>query len=118
MSSDARAHMIERFSADAHALRRRASQQTETPAPFPAGEASHAPAGAIAALMAEACENIVMAVRELPQPVDVASGIIDLASLIPRFETSARLAKSPQVRAVYAGAIIRIREMHRTTFTQ
>ena len=106
-----RAYLLDRFRADAEALRHRVASLRS------AGKGAAAPPGPDAATserMAQACDDVVATIAALPDDADAARMVTALASLVPLFEQRAqREAKTPAVRAVYAGAATRIQQIAR-----
>jgi hypothetical protein len=105
MAETAREYLIHRFRGDAHVLRERtASLQRGSKIP--------GPDAATSARMADACDHVVQLLEQLGQHDDVESELAALVSLIPLLEERARAAgQLPPVRAVFAGAATRIREV-------
>jgi len=101
------AHLAERFSADAEALRRRADQ-LDAPRPG-AGPAAAgrpqpgAPSAAACRQMAEACDRVS---AQLTGARDAAT----LGALIPLLEQTLADERSADARHVYAGALTRLRQ--------
>ena len=101
------AHLAERFSADAEALRRRA-EQLDAPRPGAArgATARPQPGGPTAAAcrqMADACDRVSAL---LVGARDAAT----LGALIPLLEQTLADERSPDARHVYAGALTRLRQ--------
>lgn len=98
-------YLLDRFRSDADALRGRA-------AALRAGPPQPGPDAATSLRMAEACDDVVSMVGAIPDADDAAAVIASLTSLIPLLEQrAAAVAGMPPVRAVFAGAATRIREI-------
>lgn len=98
-------YLLDRFRADADALRQRAAALRATP-PQPGPDA------ATSLRMAEACDDVVAIVGAVPDADDGGVLIASLTALIPLLERrAAGVSNAPPVRAVYAGAATRIREI-------
>lgn len=105
MSVDARQYLLNRFESDATTLRARAAQLKSSAQQAPGPDA------ATSMRMADACDRVAGLVRNVRAG---EKGIVlqDLAALTLPLEDLARQhTKEPAVRAVYAGAATRIREM-------
>ena len=105
MRQDARQYLLDRFTTDATALRSRAeSLRSAKSSPGPDADTS--------IRMAEACERVAQLVRELPANEPPGIMLQSLATLtLPLEDLSRAHAREPAVRAVYAGAATRIREL-------
>ena len=100
-----REYLLTRFHADADALRIRATTVQKGP-PQPGPDA------AMSTRMAEACDDVVATLSAIPPASDAQAEIAALLAVIPLLEQRASAAaKHPPVRAVYAGAATRIREV-------
>jgi hypothetical protein len=104
--TDPREYLLDRFTTDAATLRDRAAAWRPA-SPPPAG-----PDAATSARMADACDEVATLVRNTPPADDLPALLAGLAALVPTLEAhAARHAGTPPVRAVYAGAATRIREL-------
>lgn len=104
---DPRAYLLDRFRADATTLRERM-------AALEAGAARPGPDAATSRAMAAACDEVVDLITGLPNG-DPGGRREALHGLLPRLqELAQRHAGQPAVRAVYAGAITRIRDWDAT----
>lgn len=104
MAQTAREYLAERFQADAVALRERVEAMARgTKLPGPDAPTSRA--------MAEACEQVAAMVTAVVQAADATAALDALGALIPLLEQRAAGQQHPAVRAVYAGAATRIREI-------
>jgi hypothetical protein len=105
MAETAREYLMHRFRGDAHALRERTAalrQGTKIPGPD----------ATTSGRMADACDVVVRLLEGLGSQDDVPREIAALVALIPHLEERARASATiPPVRAVYAGAATRIREV-------
>jgi len=103
-----RAYLIDRFRADAAALRHRADTLRKAPiAPIPGPDSEDS------GRMAAACDDVVAMLEAVSEVGDPAMLLSSLAALAPLLDMRAeREVHSPAVRAVYAGASLRIREVH------
>ena len=100
-----RTYLLTRFQADAVALRERAES-------LRIGPARPGPDATMSSHMADACEVVVAMVSAIAAQDDAAEEIDALVALVPLLEQRATAAgKMPAVRAVYAGAATRIREV-------
>lgn len=104
MADTARDYLAERFQADAEALRERVSSMAR-------GAKIPGPDAATSRAMADACERVAVMVQAVVQPDEAAASLEALAALIPLLEQHAASQSHPAVRAVYAGAATRIREI-------
>ena len=104
MADTARDYLAERFQADAEALRERVSSMAR-------GAKIPGPDAATSRAMADACERVAAMVQAVVQPDEAAASLEALAALIPLLEQHAASQSHPAVRAVYAGAATRIREI-------
>lgn len=110
MPSEPRAYLLERFQSDAAALRQRADMLRAR------GSASidqpPGPDAATSERMARACEDVVAMLEAIPDGSDPSAVLASIAALSPLLDQRAqREAAAPAVRAVYAGAATRIREV-------
>lgn len=105
MAETAREYLIHRFRGDAQSLRERmASQQRGAKIP--------GPDAATSARMADACDDVVRLLEGIGAHDDITTELAALVALIPPLEDRAKANGSlPPVRAVYAGAATRIREV-------
>ena len=100
-----RAYLLNRFRTDAAALRQRAESLRDGP---PAA----GPDAATSRRMAEACDEVIAMLEAIPDADDASTMLNTLAALIPMLEQRAAAGSStPPVRAVYAGAATRVREI-------
>ncbi len=98
-------YLLDRFRTDADALRQRAASLRDMP-PQPGPDA------ATSLRMADACDDVVAIVGAIPDGEDAHELIASLTALIPLLERrAAAVANAPPVRAVFAGAATRIREI-------
>ena len=105
MTMDARQYLLDRFITDAATLRGRAA--TLRNAPPAAG-----PDATTSTKMAEACDRVAELIQSLPDDEPPGIMLQSLATLtLPLEELSRKQAEAPAVRAVYAGAATRIREL-------
>ncbi|MES2523634.1 MAG: hypothetical protein V4617_13095 [Gemmatimonadota bacterium] len=115
MPAGPRAYLLDRFRSDAAALRQRAdalhaAARTSTAIPGPDAETS--------SRMAAACDDVVAMIEAIPDGSDPAAVLSSIAALSPLLDARAqREAVSPAVRAVYAGAATRIREVQQMEAT-
>lgn len=111
MPSEPRAYLLERFRSDAVTLRQRAdalrAARTTSDGTAPLG-----PDAATSERMARACEDVVAMLEAIPDGEDAPAVLASIAALSPLLDQRAqREAATPAVRAVYAGAATRIREV-------
>jgi hypothetical protein len=122
MTNAPRAYLLERFRTDAAALRQRAdalrsasgtgARPTDGTPPVPGPDA------AMSERMAAACEDVVAMLSAIPDGSDPAAVLSSIAALSPLLDMKAqREASFPGVRAVYAGAATRIREVQQVEAT-
>lgn len=105
MSQTAREYLMHRFRGDAEAL-------TERVAAFQRGSKMPGPDASTSQRMADACAAVVALLEGIAPHDDAAAELAAITSLVPLLESKARDASSlPPVRAVYAGAATRIREV-------
>lgn len=104
MTEDARAYLRQRFTNDAAQLRERVDQLRQ-------GTRMPGPDANTSLRMAEACDDVASLVESLPVGVDSEAIVRRLLALLPALERRAQAAGSPPVRAVYAGAATRVREI-------
>lgn len=112
---DPRDYLLDRFQSDSVALHARAVA-------LRSGPAQPGPDATTSARMAEACDDVVAMLAAVPptnEAQDAASDTLAaLRALIPELERRAVIAASlPPVRAVYAGAATRIREIEQAEST-
>lgn len=101
----AREYLIDRFRGDAVALRDRVAALAK-------GTKMPGPDVAMSTRMAEACETVAAMLEALPEESPDGS-LGDLLALVPLLERRAQeQVAQPPVRAVYAGAATRIREVY------
>lgn len=104
MIQTARDYLADRFRADAAALRDRAhTLQGGAKVPGPDIATSRAMAGA--------CDDVAAMVSAVVDDGDAGSALAALTALIPLLQQRAAAQPHPAVRAVYAGAATRIREI-------
>jgi hypothetical protein len=105
MPQSAREYLMHRFRGDAEVLRERvATMQRGTKLPGPDAATSRR--------MADACQDVVALLEAVPPHDDAAAELAAIVALVPQLEQKARdTATLPPVRAVYAGAATRIREV-------
>lgn len=105
MAESAREYLMHRFRGDAQSLRERvAALQRGTSLPGPDAGTS--------LRMAEACDEVVRLLEALAPHDDGDAELAAIVSLVPLLDERAKAsAASPPVRAVYAGAATRIREV-------
>ena len=100
-----RAYLLNRFRTDAAALRQRAESLRD-------GLPTAGPDAATSRRMAEACDEVIAMLEAIPEANDASTMINTLAALIPMLEQRASATSgTPSVRAVYAGAATRMREI-------
>ncbi len=105
MAETAREYLIHRFRGDAQSLRERMGALQR-------GANIPGPDAATSGRMAEACDAVVHLLEGIGVHDDMQSELAALAALIPQLDERAKAgAHSPPVRAVYAGAATRIREV-------
>lgn len=101
----AREYLIDRFRGDAVALQERVASLKK-------GIKMPGPDVAMSTRMAEACEAVASMIGALPDESPDGT-LADLLALVPLLEQRAQEhAAQPPVRAVYAGAATRIREVY------
>lgn len=109
MPSEPRAYLLERFRSDAVTLRQRADALRAARA---AGDAPPGPDAATSERMARACDDVVAMLEAIPDGDDASAVLSSIAALSPLLDQRAqREASVPAIRAVYAGAATRIREV-------
>lgn len=101
----ARTYLIDRFRGDAATLRERA-------AALAGGAALPGPDLATSKQMAEACDAVVSLLQGIPTNGDDGGEMAALLDLIPTLESKLHTVTQPAVRAVFTGAVTRIREVH------
>ena len=105
MAETAREYLIHRFRGDAQSLRERMISLQR-------GAKIPGPDAATSARMADACDAVVQALEAIGAHDDIRHELAALAALIPHLEERAKASgQLPPVRAVYAGAATRIREV-------
>ncbi|HYW32922.1 MAG TPA: hypothetical protein VE869_15585 [Gemmatimonas sp.] len=115
MPAGPRAYLLDRFRSDAAALRQRvdalhAAARTSSALPGPDAPTSMG--------MAAACDDVVAMLESIPDGPDPAALLSSIAALSPLLDARAkREVASPAVRAVYAGAATRIREVQQVEAT-
>lgn len=98
-------YLQDRFRADADTLRQRAvALRAGPPQPGPDATTSDR--------MADACEDVTMLMASVPHHDDAQAMIDAILALVPQMQERAESERhAPPVRAVYAGAATRIREV-------
>ncbi len=110
MPSEPRAYLLERFQSDAAALRQRADMLRVRSGP--GDERLPGPDAETSERMARACEDVVAMLEAIPDGRDASAVLSSIAALSPLLDQRGeREAATPAVRAVYAGAATRIREV-------
>ena len=105
MAETAREYLIHRFRGDAQSLRERTSSMQR-------GANLPGPDAATSGRMADACEAVVQLLEGIGPHEEVHDELAALVALIPLLEERAKAGgQVPPVRAVYAGAATRIREV-------
>jgi hypothetical protein len=105
MAETAREYLIHRFRGDAQSLRERTASLQR-------GARIPGPDAATSGRMADACDAVVQLLEGIGMHPDGPHELAALAALIPQLEERAKVASQlPPVRAVYAGAATRIREV-------
>lgn len=105
MAETAREYLMHRFRGDAQSLRERMSALQR-------GANIPGPDAATSGRMADACDEVVQLLEGIGAHDDVPGELAALVALIPRLEERAKGGgQLPPVRAVYAGAATRIREV-------
>ncbi|AMW05458.1 hypothetical protein [Gemmatimonas phototrophica] len=105
MPQSAREYLRHRFRGDADALRERVTAMQR-------GSKLPGPDAATSRKMADACEDVVTMLDSVAAHEDAAAELVGIVALVPQLEQKARdTATLPPVRAVYAGAATRIREV-------
>lgn len=98
-------YLHDRFRADADTLRQRAVA-------LRAGPPQPGPDAATSDRMADACEAVTMLMSSVPHHEDTQTMIDAILALVPQLEQRAESERhTPPVRAVFAGAATRIREV-------
>ncbi len=98
-------YLLDRFRTDAETLRQRAAALRMAPT-------QPGPDAATSQRMAEACDTVIAMIEAIPAADDSVVVASSLTALIPLLERHATMvASAPPVRAVYAGAATRIREV-------
>lgn len=98
-------YLQDRFRSDAETLRQRAVALRGGP-PQPGPDATTSDR------MADACEAVTMLMASVPHHEDLPTMIDAIMALVPQLEQRAESERhAPPVRAVYAGAATRIREV-------
>ena len=106
MPETAREYLITRFRQDATSLRERADALQR-------GAKMPGPDLATSRRMADACLAVAEMLEAIAPHDDPQVELDDLRALVPLLEQRAeQQAKTPAVRAVYAGAALRIREVN------
>ena len=108
MSADIREYLTDRFRSDASTLRERANALQASKKPVVGPDA------ALSFAMAHACEEVAALAELLPEHASLDAMMVALNTLLPTLNARANdpaLAKTPAVRAVYAGAATRVQEV-------
>lgn len=110
MSSEPRSYLLERFQSDAVALRQRADMLRGRGGV--GDDRLPGPDAATSERMAGACEDVVAMLEAIPDGSDPSAVLSSIVALSPLLDQRAqRESATPAVRAVYAGAATRIREV-------
>ncbi len=105
MSVSPRQYLLDRFRADAVALRERA-------AALKSGAKQPGPDAATSARMAAACDDVAAMIAAIPEAAEIDEMLNALSAIIPLLEQhAAKTASTPPVRAVFVGAVTRVREI-------
>ncbi len=105
MAETAREYLIHRFRGDAQSLRERTTSLQR-------GANIPGPDAATSGRMADACDDVVQLLEGIGPHDDAQRELAALVALIPLLEDRAKAGgQVPPVRAVYAGAATRIREV-------
>lgn len=105
MSVSPRQYLLDRFRADAVALRERAAVLAK-------GPKQPGPDAATSTRMAAACDAVCAMLEAIPESDDVVAMLDALTALVPLLEQHAtKAASSPPLRAVYVGAATRVKEI-------
>ena len=108
MPLSARAYLLDRFRSDAVVLRQRA----DSLASAPKNAKVAGPDAEMSKRMAQACDVVVQMIEAVPEAEDAERALANISALLPLLEHRAAQEQSaPPVRAVYAGAATRIREV-------
>jgi hypothetical protein len=108
MPADIREYLMERFHSDAETLRQRAAALQSAAKP------ATGPDAALSLAMAQACDEVAALAELLPQSAALPEMLVALNAMLPALNSRAgdpALARTPAVRAVYAGAVTRIQEV-------
>lgn len=105
MSLSARGYLVDRFRQDARVLHERTAALT-------GGATMPGPDAATSRQMATACDEVAMMIDAVATNGDHDAALESLTALIPLLEQRAAAQAVPAVRAVYAGAATRIREVY------
>jgi len=105
MTTTAREYLVDRFQTDAVALRERVALMAR-------GTKVPGPDAATSRRMADACDEVVAMLLAIASSDHAAAELDAIMALVPLLEHRATEQQSnPAVRAVYAGAATRIREV-------
>jgi hypothetical protein len=104
MSLSARDYLVDRFRTDAQVLRERADALDR-------GSSMPGPDAATSRRMAEACDDVITMLQAIATNGHADAVVESLLALVPLLEQRAQQQTLPPVRAVYAGAATRIREV-------
>lgn len=111
MASEPRAYLLERFRSDAATLRQRA-EALRIQRAAAGSQPVPGPDAATSERMAAACDDVVAMLDAIPDGSDQDAVLSSIAALSPLLDQRAqRESGAPAVRAVYAGAATRIREV-------
>jgi hypothetical protein len=103
-ADDPRGYLLDRFRTDAETLRDRTTA-------LESGAVRPGPDVATSRAMAAACDAVV-ALLDALAPSDQIPSLASIQAMVPRLQALAtHSAAQPAVRAVYAGAITRIRDL-------
>ena len=118
MPAGPRAYLLDRFRTDAAALRQRADALRSAARSGGSLQPVPGPDAATSDRMAAACDDVVAMLTAIPDGSDPAAVLSSIAALSPLLDLKAqRETSSPAVRAVYAGAATRIREVQQVEAT-
>jgi hypothetical protein len=118
MTSGPRAYLLDRFRTDAAALRQRADALRNAARAGRASDNMPGPDAVTSERMAAACEDVVAMLSAIPDGSDPVAVLSSIAALSPLLDMRAqREVAWPAVRAVYAGAATRIREVQQVEAT-
>jgi hypothetical protein len=104
MTLPPRDYLLDRFRTDARSLRERAQA-------LATGEARPGPDAATSRRMADACDDVSSMIEAIALDGEAIAVLDALLAVVPLLEQRAQQQSVPAVRAVYAGAATRIREV-------